>query len=76
MASADLVIGCDPIVVAGKETTLRMRQGRTHVALNSHSAPTAAFVSNPNWINPAQQCLADIIKWWAQRVWAPLMPMP
>ena len=62
MASADLVIGCDPIVVAGKETTLRMRQGRTHVALNSHSAPTAAFVSNPNWINPAQQCLADIIQ--------------
>jgi hypothetical protein len=44
MASADLVIGCDPIVVAGKETVLRMRQGRTHVALNSHSAPTAAFV--------------------------------
>jgi indolepyruvate ferredoxin oxidoreductase len=52
MASADLVIGCDPVVVAGKETVLRMRHGRTHVALNSHSAPTAAFVSNANWINP------------------------
>mgnify|MGYP000886341730 CR=1 FL=1 len=62
MASADLVIGCDPIVVAGKETTLRMRQGRTHVALNSHSAPTAAFVSNPNWSNPGQECLADIAR--------------
>jgi indolepyruvate ferredoxin oxidoreductase len=62
MASADLVIGCDPIVVAGKETVLRMRQGRTHVALNSHSAPTAAFVSNPNWANPAQECLAEIAR--------------
>jgi indolepyruvate ferredoxin oxidoreductase len=60
MASADLVIGCDPIVVAGKETVLRMRQGRTHVALNSHSAPTAAFVSQPNWTNPGDECLAEI----------------
>jgi len=60
MASADLIIGCDPIVVAGKETALRMRAGRTHVALNSHSAPTAAFVSNANWTNPGQDCLAEI----------------
>jgi len=29
MAAADLVIGCDPIVAAGKETALRMRGGRT-----------------------------------------------
>ncbi len=62
MASADLIIGCDPIVVAGKETVLRMRQGRTHVALNSHSAPTAAFVSNANWTNPGDECLAEIAR--------------
>jgi indolepyruvate ferredoxin oxidoreductase len=60
MASADLVLGCDPIVVAGKETLMRMRPGRTHVALNSNSAPTAAFVKNPNWVNPGDQCLTDI----------------
>ena len=60
MAAADLVIGCDPIVVAGKETALRMRAGRTHVALNSHSAPTAGFVANPNWVNPGEQCLVEI----------------
>ncbi len=60
MASADLVLGCDPIVVAGKETLMRMRPGRTHVALNSNSAPTAAFVKNANWVNPGDQCLADI----------------
>jgi indolepyruvate ferredoxin oxidoreductase len=61
-ASADLVLGCDPIVVAGKETLVRMRPGRTHVALNTNSAPTAAFVKNANWTNPGGQCVADIVK--------------
>jgi len=56
MASADLIIGCDPVVVAGKETLLRMRHGRTHVALNSNAVPTAGFVKNANWVNPADQC--------------------
>ena len=60
MASADLILGCDPIVVAGKETLLRMRPGRTHVALNAVSTPTAAFVKNANWVNPSEQCLVDI----------------
>jgi len=60
MAGADLIIGCDPIVSAGKETLLRMRQGRTHVALNSNSTPTAAFVKNANWQNPAEACAAAI----------------
>jgi indolepyruvate ferredoxin oxidoreductase len=62
MAGADLVIGCDPIVTAGKETVLRMRPGRTHVALNAHSAPTAAFVKNADWANPADACAAEIVK--------------
>jgi len=60
MATADLIFGCDPIVTAGRETLLRMREGRTHVALNSHSTPTAAFVKNGNWQNPAEQCVAEI----------------
>ena len=62
MAAADLIIGCDPIVTAGKETVLRMREGRTHVALNSHSTPTAAFVQNADWQNPAEACAAEIVK--------------
>jgi len=62
MAAADLVIGCDPIVTAGKETVMRMREGRTHVALNSHSSPTAAFVKNAGWNNPAEACTAEIAK--------------
>ncbi len=62
MAAADLVIGCDPIVTASKETVVRMREGRTKVALNSYSTPTAAFVKNGNWANPAQACAAEIAK--------------
>ena len=59
-AAADLIIGCDPIVTAGKETLQRARQGRTRVALNLHGAPTAAFVKNGDWENPAEACAADI----------------
>ncbi len=62
MAAADLIIGCDPIVAANKETTLRMREGRTHVALNSHAAPTAAFVTNANWANPSDACVSEVVK--------------
>ncbi len=60
MACADLVIGCDPVVSAGKETSLRLRAGRSHVVLNSHSTPTAAFVKNADWANPAADCVAAI----------------
>ena len=60
MAAADLILGCDPIVSAGKETLSRMIQGRTHVALNSHSTPTADFVKNTLWQNPAESCAAEI----------------
>jgi indolepyruvate ferredoxin oxidoreductase len=60
MADADLILGCDPIVSASKETMLRMRAGKTHVAINAHSTPTAAFVKDANWQNPAEQCLASI----------------
>lgn len=62
MAAADLIIGCDPIVTGGKETVLRMRPGRTRVALNGHSTPTAAFVKNAAWENPAEACAVEIGK--------------
>jgi indolepyruvate ferredoxin oxidoreductase len=62
MAAADLIIGCDPIVTGGKETVVRMRAGRTRVALNGHSAPTAAFVKNPGWENPSDACADEIGK--------------
>ncbi len=60
MAGADLIFGCDPLVAANKETLLRMRPGKTKVALNSNSTPTAAFVKNSEWQNPSEQCVAMI----------------
>ena len=60
MAAADLIIACDPIVAANPETMLRMRAGRTQVALNSHAAPTAAFVINANWVNPSDACVSAV----------------
>ena len=60
-AEADLVIGCDPIVAANKSTLAVMREGRTYVAMNTHGAPTAAFVSNPNWQFPAANCELAVV---------------
>ena len=60
MAAADVILGCDPIVTAAKDTLLRMQAGRTRVALNSRSTPTAAFVKNGSWESPEDQCIAAI----------------
>ncbi|HKX94379.1 MAG TPA: indolepyruvate ferredoxin oxidoreductase family protein, partial [Methylibium sp.] len=59
-AEADLVIACDAIVAAKKDTLAVMREGRTHVALNTHGTPTAAFVTNPDWQFPGGNCEAEI----------------
>lgn len=59
-AEADLVIGCDPIVAANKATLATVREGRTHVALNTHGTPTAAFVHDPDWQSPGAQCDAMV----------------
>jgi indolepyruvate ferredoxin oxidoreductase len=56
LAEADLIIACDPIVAAYEETTARMLSGRTAVALNSHIAPTAKFIQNPDWQFPSAAC--------------------
>jgi len=61
-AAADLILACDPLVAAHKETTERMRAGRTHVALNSHGAPTSAFVHQGEWQNPAEACAAEMAR--------------
>jgi len=61
-AAADLILACDPIVTVNPETLARMREGRTNVALNSHSAPTASFVKNANWQNPQDACAVQIAR--------------
>ena len=55
------MIGCDPLVAAHKETWQRLRAGRSHVALNANATPTAAFVTNPDWQNPAQACVDTLV---------------
>ncbi len=59
-AEADLVLGCDPLVAANPATLAVMHEGRTWVALNTHEAPTAAFVSQPDWQFPSAACEAAI----------------
>jgi len=41
-AKADLVIGCDAIVTAGKTTLAAIGKDRTFVALNTHGTPTGS----------------------------------
>jgi indolepyruvate ferredoxin oxidoreductase len=61
-AAADLILAADPLVAINDETLARMREGRTHVVLNSHSTPTAAFVRNANWVNPQDDCANQIAR--------------
>lgn len=61
-AEADLVIACDPIVASDRQTVAVMRRGRTFVALNTHGAPTASFVRDPNWQFPSARCEAAIVE--------------
>ncbi|MBX9900437.1 MAG: indolepyruvate ferredoxin oxidoreductase family protein [Burkholderiaceae bacterium] len=59
---ADLVIGCDLIVTAGKDAVSRMGEGRTFAAVNQGSSPTATFIKNPNWQFPADGAESEIRK--------------
>lgn len=59
---ADLVIGCDLIVTAGKDAVSRMGEGRTFAAVNQGSSPTATFIKNPNWQFPADGAENEIRK--------------
>ncbi len=61
IAKADLVIGCDAIVAANPASLAVMQPGRTFVALNTHSTPTAAFVTNPQWQFPGVACESAIV---------------
>jgi len=60
IAKADLVIGCDAIVAANPASLAVMQPGRTFVALNTHSTPTAALVTNPQWQFPGAACESAI----------------
>jgi indolepyruvate ferredoxin oxidoreductase len=57
---ADLIIGCDLVVTANIDSLSRMNDATTKVVVNATSAPTAAFVKNPDWQMPGSDLRLDI----------------
>ena len=53
--AADLLLGCDLVVSAGRDTMAALRRGVTHVVLNTFEAPTADFVLDTDTRLPAAQ---------------------
>jgi indolepyruvate ferredoxin oxidoreductase len=48
LAEADLLLGCDLVTAAEKDSVLTLDAGRTRAVINSHVQPTAAFQLNPD----------------------------
>ena len=62
LGEADLVIGCDALAAASPEVLSRIRPEGARAVVNRTAAPTAAFLSNPDWRFPgasAEQALAQ-----------------
>ena len=57
---ADLVLGCDMVVAAGKEALATVRRGRTRAVINSHETPTAGFTRDPDLAFPGAALRAVI----------------
>ena len=57
---ADVVLGCDLMVAAGKDALATMAPERTHCVLNSDVAPTGAFTRDPDWQASPQAMLTRV----------------
>lgn len=55
LGGAHLLLGCDLVVSSTSETLALTSQGITHAVINTHEAPTAAFVSDPDLRFPAKE---------------------
>ncbi|ANN68800.1 indolepyruvate ferredoxin oxidoreductase family protein [Bordetella bronchialis] len=60
MGEADLVLAGDLVVASSQDALARMHPQRTRLLLNSDVAPTAAFISNPDWRLPSASLQRDI----------------
>jgi indolepyruvate ferredoxin oxidoreductase len=60
MGEADLLLAGDLVVATSAESMARVNPERTRVLLNSDTAPTAAFVGNPDWTLPGANLTADL----------------
>ncbi|MDZ7713726.1 MAG: indolepyruvate ferredoxin oxidoreductase family protein [Rhodovibrio sp.] len=52
---ADLVLGCDLVVAAGKEALGKIEAGRTRAILNTHETITGDFTRNPDYSFPGRR---------------------
>jgi indolepyruvate ferredoxin oxidoreductase len=57
---ADVVLGCDLMVAAGKDALNAMDVARTRAVLNTDVAPTGAFTQNPDWQSAPQSMLERV----------------
>ncbi len=58
--AADLLLGCDLVVSAGRDTIAALGSGVTHVVLNTYEAPTADFVLDTDTRLPSAQLRRSI----------------
>ena len=52
---ADLVLGCDLVVAAGKEALGKIEAGRTRAIVNTHETITGDFTRNPDYSFPGKR---------------------
>jgi indolepyruvate ferredoxin oxidoreductase len=57
---ADVVLGCDLMVGAGKEALGAMESRRTRAVMNTDVAPTGAFTQDPEWQASPEQMLQRV----------------
>ncbi len=57
---ADLVLGCDLMVAAGKDAQGTLDATRTRAVMNTDVAPTGAFTQNPDWAVSTEGLLAKV----------------
>ncbi len=57
---ADLVLGCDMVVVNDYWALSKLRSGRTHAVLNTYEAMPGTFTRNPDMQFPAKQIVAAV----------------
>jgi indolepyruvate ferredoxin oxidoreductase len=57
---ADVVLGCDLMVGAGKDALLTMDPQRTRALMNTDIAPTGSFTQDPDWQAPPEEMLRKV----------------
>ena len=57
---ARLIIGCDNVVTAARDSLSKVRPGETVAAVNTHETVTGDFTRNPDYVFPENQVHATI----------------